>query len=1089
MGVLALILPVSTATADDSSNEGGLENLIAKAPEGESQADTGTELSDANGKVTVMVELKDDPVAVVKAEKGGDLSADQEEKIESDLSGVQDKVAATIKAKGGVVESKMQSAINGMRVTIDSSELKNLESLPEVKAVHPVSTYERSNVRGVPMIGAPKAWEGTGGATGYTGEGVKVAVIDTGIDYTHATFGGPGTVDAFNEQSTASTPNPAWFGPNAPHVKGGVDLAGDDYTGTNTPNGDNNPIDCARAGHGTHVAGTVGGAGVLADGTTYGGAYNQKTYENKFKVGPGVAPKADLYAVRVFGCEGATNLITEAIDWAVKNKMDVINMSLGSPYGKRSDADSIASSNAVAAGVVVLSSAGNYGSQPYLTGSPAVGAGVISVAANDPTENRPGAQLTVDGKTVQAMNTNGAKLPTNAPVHVLKDAAGNASLGCADSDYANVPEGSIVITARGDCARVTRAILGQKHKAAAVVMINSAEDYADFEGTITGDPTTGEQLDVTIPFFSVKSSDGAALTASDGKQMTFAESTISNTKFTSYGDFSSAGPRSGDSGLRPSVVAPGVSIASARVGSGTEASVMSGTSMAAPHATGVAALTKQAHPSWDSQEISAAIVSTADASKVSDYGPTRGGGLVDPVDSTATQVFAYGDSTDVKDKTVRDAMLSFGYQESNGSFEGTKTITLVNKGNSEVTFNGEVKASNQSLPAQVKLNNTKVTVPAGGTAEVTVTMSLKASDVPSSIKTQKSQNFYEASGNVQFTSGDRTLSVPYLMVPRSTTKVTGEISSDSSKISFQNQGGAYEASGFLFDWGATDPKGDLPAGADPESSDGVDIANVGSLTTTLGGEKALVFAINSHTRHSNAAGNRYEIPIDNNNDGNPEYILFSTDSGKERSKNYNGVSEVFIYDTAKKTPAVAAGTYAVAPSDSSTVLLTVKASDVGVTGKFQYGAKTSSIRYGNLQDNIEGMVTYDPDNRPFNDGQVFQVPAGGSKDVSVSYNKAAADDQKSLGWMAVVLDNDQGTPEAVTGALTGGGTTPTATPTDPNPTVTPTDPNPTVTPTGPAPTDPAPTGSASPGDPSAPVSPIPTRAPLKPGLPKTGNPV
>ena len=1075
MGALALVLPVSTATADETSNEGGLANLIAKAQGGEIQSGAVAELLGVGGKVTVMVELKDDPVAVVKAEKG-ELSSSQEEKIESELSGIQDKVATTIEAKGGVVESKMQSAINGMRVTIDSSELKNLESLPEVKAIHSVPTYERSNVHGVPVIGAPKVWEGAGGATGYTGEGVKVAVIDTGIDYTHATFGGPGTTEAFNEQSAAKTPNPAWFGPNAPSVKGGVDLVGDDYDGTNTPVKDDNPIDCAQAGHGTHVAGTVGGAGVLADGKTYTGAYDQKTHENEFKVGPGVAPKAELYAVRVFGCKGATNLTTEAIDWAVKNKMDVINMSLGSPYGKRTNADAVAASNAVAAGVVVLAAAGNYGSQPYMTGSPASGAGVISVAASDPTENYPGAQLTVDGKTIQAMNTNDAKLPAGVPVHVLKDATGKVSLGCVDSDYANVPEGSIVITARGQCARVARAVLGQKHKAAAVVMINSTDDYSGFEGKITSNPTTGEQLDVTIPFLSVKQSDGATLVAAEGKQVTFAPNTIPNANFTKYGDFTSAGPRSGDSALRPSLVAPGVSISSAHVGSGTEASVLSGTSMATPHAAGVAALTKQAHPSWNSQEISAAIVSTADASKVGDYGPTRGGSLVDPVDSTSTQVFAYGDSTELKDKNVRDSLLSFGYQESNSSFEGTKTITLVNKGNSEVTFNGEIKASSQSLPAQVKLSNTKVTVPAGGTADVKVTLSLKASDVPSSIKTKDSQNFYEASGNVQFTSGDKTLNVPYLMVPRATTKVTGEISSDSSKITFQNQDGAYAANGFLFDWSATDPKGDLPAGADPEASDGVDIANVGVATTTINGEKALVFAVNSHTRHSNAAANSYQIPIDNNNDGKPDYIVFSADSGKTRSDYYDGVSEVFIYDTVSKNT-VGAGTYAVAPSDSSTVLLAVKASGVGVTGKFQYELTSLSIREDNLEDSIEGKLTYDPENRPFNDGQAFQVPASGAKEVSVSYNKAAADDQKSLGWMAVVLDNDQGTPEAVTGALTGGGTTPTVPPTNPTPTVTP--------------TNPAPTGSASPGDPSAPVSPIPTsstpRTPLKPGLPRTGD--
>lgn len=1049
------------ATADEPS-EKDLASLIAPAPAGRIRDAAIKEVFGGSAKVTIMVELKDDPVAVVKAKSGGTIDSGQEKQIEDKLSGIQDQVAETIKAKGGAVESKMQSAFNGMRVSIDSSELKTLETLPEVKAIHPAPVHDRDNTHGVPVIGTPKVWEGTGGA-GYTGEGVKVAVLDTGIDYTHATFGGPGTVEAFNEQTAAATPNPAWYGPDAPHVKGGIDLVGDDYDGSNTPRPDNNPIDCAKAGHGTHVAGTLGGAGVLADGTTYSGAYDQKTYENEFRVGPGVAPKAELYSVRVFGCTGSTNVTTEAIDWAVKNKMDVINMSLGSPYGKSSDAESIAASNAVAAGVVVLAAAGNYGSQPYLTGSPAAGAGVISVAASDPTENYPGAQLTVDGgDSVQAMNANDATLPTSAPVHVLKDAEGNVSLGCRDSDYADVPEGSVVVTARGDCARVARALLGQKHKAAAVIMINSSDDYSGFEGKITKNPTTGEQLDVTIPFLSVKHSDGAALAAADGKQMTFAANTIPNANFTGYANFTSAGPRSGDSALRPSVVAPGASIASALVGSGTEANILSGTSMATPHAAGVAALTKQAHPSWNSQEIAAAIVSTADASKVSNYGPTRGGGLVDPADSTATQVFAYGDSTDVDGKTLRDSTVSFNYQESNGSFEGTKTITLVNKGNSEVTFTGEVKASSQSLPAQVGLSSTKVTVPAGGTADVTVTLGLKASDVPSSLKTDGSPNFYEASGNVQFTSGSTTLSIPYLMVPRSTTKVTGQTSSDASAISFQNQGGVYTARGDLFDWGFTDPKGDLPKGTDVDASDGVDIANVGVRSATLNGEKTLMFAINSHTRHSNAAGNKYYVSIDTNGDGAADRVISSMDSGKARDDYYNGIPEVFVSDPASNTIA-GAGSYTLAPSNSSTVILQAKASDLGVTGRFQYWVDTENAANTTVRDSTDGHATYDLNNQPLNDGQNFLVPAGESKDVPISQGKAAeVEEQKLLGWMAVVFDNDQGTPEAITGALTGAG-----------------------------PTEPVPSGSSTPGDPGAPASPTPTSNPsrtlIKPGLPKTGD--
>ena len=1061
-GALALVLPASVATADEPS-EKDLSSLIAPAPTGPLQGAAAKEIFGSKAKVTIMVELKDDPVAVVKAKSGGEIGPDQEKQVEDKLSGIQDQVAETIKAKGGAVESKMQSAFNGMRVSIDSSELKALEDLPEVKAIRPVPVHGRDNAHGVPVIGTPKVWEGIGGVSGYMGEGVKVAVIDSGIDYTHATFGGAGTVEAFNEQTAAATPNPAWYGPNAPHVKGGIDLVGDDYNGSNTPQPDDNPIDCIKGGHGTHVAGTVGGAGVLADGTTYSGSYDQKTHENEFKVGPGVAPKSELYAVRIFGCTGVTNVTTEAIDWAVKNKMDVINMSLGSPYGTSTHADAIAASNAVAAGVVVVAASSNYGSQPYLTASPASGAGVISVAASDPMENYPGAQLTVEGGApIQAMNTNDAKLPASAPVHVLKDADGNVARGCRESDYADVPEGSVVVTVRGVCDRVARVIYGQKHKAAAVIMIDSSDDYSGYEGRITNSPTTGEQLNVTIPFLSVKSSDGAAVAATDGKQMTFAASSIANANFTGYAKFSSAGPRSEDSALRPSVVAPGVAINSAEVGSGNETRTLSGTSMATPHAAGVAALTKQAHPSWSSQEIAAAIVSTADASKVSDYGPTRGGGLVDPVDSTSTQVFAYGDSTQVDGRTLRDSTLSFNYQESNGSFEGTKTITLVNKGNSEVTFAGDVKASNQSLPAQVSLSNTKVTVPAGGTADVTVTISLKASDVPSSIKTEGAPNFYEASGNVQFVSGDKTLSVPYLLVPRSTTKVTGQTSSDASTISFQDQAGIHTARGDMFDWGITDPKGDLPKGANVEMSDGADIANVGVRSGTLNGEKTLMFAINSHTRHSNAAMNNYYVSIDTNGDGQADRIVFSKDSGKQREDYYNGISEVFIHDPANGTTE-GSGSYTLAPSDSSTVILQAKASDLGVTGKFQYWVYVENEVNDTLKDSTDGHATYDLNNQLFNDGKAFLVPANGSKDVSVPQGKAAeVEEQKLLGWMAVVFDNDQGTPEAITGALTGA-----------------------------RPSEPAPSSSSTPEGPGTPASPSPTsnpsRTPVKPGLPKTGD--
>ena len=145
-----------------------------------------------------------------------------------------------------------QMAYNGIKVFISPLKAGDLQALPNVAAVHSIQKMEPTNIRGVPFIGAPLVWDGL---AGLHGEGIKIAVIDTGIDYTNANFGGPGTKAAYNtaDANDTAAADPLLFGPLAPRVKGGTDLVGDAYDAAADagspaliPHPDPNPLDCPR---------------------------------------------------------------------------------------------------------------------------------------------------------------------------------------------------------------------------------------------------------------------------------------------------------------------------------------------------------------------------------------------------------------------------------------------------------------------------------------------------------------------------------------------------------------------------------------------------------------------------------------------------------------------------------------------------------------------------------------------------------------------------------------------------------------------------------------------------------------------------
>jgi subtilisin family serine protease len=1028
VGALALTLPATAATAatnGDTNPDPAARFETTTAGTGRVSSSFVAKSANPARHVSVIVQMTGDPVAVVQAQKGRKLTGAERSAIKKQLKSAQDGITGAIRAKGGTIQSQMQSAYNGLQATIPANQVDAVAALPGVQQVYPATTHTLDNTVSVPFLGIPAVWQDTG----YTGDGVKVAVIDTGIDYTHADFGGPGTVAAYDaaHAAEAQPADPALFGPAAARVKGGTDLVGDDYDAddpASVPKPDPNPLDCN--GHGSHVAGTAAGSGVNADGSTYTGPYDASTPSRSFKVGPGVAPKADLYAVRVFGCNGSTNVVVPAIDWAVDHGMNVINMSLGSSFGRADDPDAQAASNAVAAGVVVVTSSGNSGPSPYLTGSPGVGDGVVTVAAVDSTPSFPGAAIAVGGTTLTAINANGADL-SDLPamtVVVLKDdpaTPDNEALGCSVTAYekAGVVEGGgqLAVSQRGTCARVAKAIFAQQAGASAALMVNNTNALPPFEGPITENPDNGTPFTVTIPFLGVSMADGPALAAAAGTQATITPQAIQNPSFRRYADFSSSGPRSGDSAIAPDVAAPGVSIASAGVGTGSGSAVLSGTSMASPHVAGVAALTVQAHPGWSAVDVASLLQVTADPTKVVGQDNTRGGvGLVDAAAAVAGTVTASSDTARTPSGKVTQPTVSFGFDSSTGMLRESRAIQLTNHGTTAMTYQVSTAATGASKDATVTVSPSRVTVRPGKTASVTVTLTADARTIGSSLADNA---FYEISGDIVFTAPSSTLRVPYLLVPRADANVTSTSTGrwfvkdaatkgGTYQVALQNKGGALDASADFYTWGLSRSSSMKKGAADP----GLDLRAAGVQSFGTGSSALYVFAVSMHSRWSNPAAIDVEIPLDFDHDGTADRTVIVADNGLVTTGSVDGVDRVFVLNNA--TGALFATNFLPqAPTDSSTMVIPVFASSLQASGAFDYTVGAYSITDNSVFTEFSGTAAYDPAAPGVENGQFGVVPVGGTASFGVTVDPAAFRTLTPRGTMIVVPDNTAGAGEAI----------------------------------------------------------------------------
>ncbi|KAJ2721247.1 hypothetical protein GGI07_004080 [Coemansia sp. Benny D115] len=458
---------------------------------------------------------------------------------------------------------------NGVAIDLPNvRNLERLESLGSVKRTWPMQMRTRaaglpsSNV--TPNLIFAHQHTGVGRAQaelGLDGRGIKVGVIDTGVDYMHPDLGG------------------CWKTPGCP-FQYGSDFVGDGYDSGSAPHPvpDPDPRDTCD-GHGTHVTGIIAAHGAKVRG---------------------VAPKVTLGAYRIFGCPGngtgqsADDVILKAMEAAHADGMDVINMSFGGGSGWSEDPLSVAASRLVRDGIVMVASAGNDGANGlYTSGSPGLGVGVINVASFD---NWMITSLSIDivggNKNMSIVHSS----PGNSkyrfffdkPTQVVApvDSAGSIE-GCAPyhESYAN----QIVLVKRGNCTFVEKAANAQAAGAVGVMVYNFESDLMS---------PTSVSPNVTIPLVVIKSDDGEGILSElkfGGVTLTATNQTVSTSNPTGgqVSHFSSWGP---DPELHqsPAVGAPGGNIFSTfplDLGGYTS---LSGTSMASPYVAGMAALILQA---------------------------------------------------------------------------------------------------------------------------------------------------------------------------------------------------------------------------------------------------------------------------------------------------------------------------------------------------------------------------------------------------------------------------------------------------------------------------------------------------------------
>lgn len=655
------------------------------------------------------------------------------------------------------VERHYDTVFNGVVVTSKDDIFDTLKNLEGVQGVYREEMYYEQMDASLELIKAKQVWESLGGSAN-AGKGVKIAVIDGGIRPENPMFRDAGFA------APATKPSSDYCSVIEPTFCNNKLIAARFSTPTFPTLAGEHMSPLGMGGHGTHTSGTAAGVPteIWFNGTT------DQLPENGSKDGytkvtvSGVAPgaylmhyKALFQVQRADGSvtgSGSNVMLLEALDWAVKDGADVINNSWGGGAGTDPAASpyQTAFKAAEAAGVVVVTSAGNSGPAAQSIGCPGCIESGITVAstttgrffANTVTPAGGAAMLAIPGAAFASTIANLTEDVKGAVVSAAAVAPTN-NLAC-NAFPADTFKDKIALISRGTCSFSIKINNAMAAGAKAVIMVQNNN----------GMPSTMSNPGTTIPSLMISRADGTALAAlvaskpeTEVTLSRFASRVINSQFADNMSDFSSRGPDGDNNILKPDMGAPGGSILSATSpedADGATFETMSGTSMASPHVAGAAAIMKQLHPTWTAVEIKTALTSSSV------------NGLKKEDSSSATTPFDIGagrlDLARATKAAVTFDKPSFAQNPCVINCNFTRSIR--NMSNKEVTWTGTVKFADGLT--QGTLDKTSITLKPYGQAGD------KADFV---LAVDGSQAAYGAwsFGNIEWTSSDA--SVPSATMP------------------------------------------------------------------------------------------------------------------------------------------------------------------------------------------------------------------------------------------------------------------------------------------------------------------------------------